>query len=179
MILMNPYFYLPQAARPNFRERLSAWSLQTHLGGVLSKCYAHLKEIRLFLSRKSLPKNANYLLLRRFKELASAGLPILIVNGKDRKSPAMKSKIGEFDYLAHVLKSSGRRGQIVVRTVEGADHSLSNRLGRLGAKEHAEQWLNARFPLTDRQGAVISTTHRNPGDSENGCACREQVLNCN
>jgi pimeloyl-ACP methyl ester carboxylesterase len=177
MILMNPYFYVPQAVRPSFREKLSAWSLQTRFGGVLSWCYALLKEVGLFLNKKSLPRNANHLLLRKFKEMASAGLPILILNNKNRNAAGLKSRTGEFDYLAHVLKLAGRRGEIVVRSVEGADHSLSNRVGRTGARQHAEQWLDTFFPQTDSEGTAASTTCRDPGES--GCAYRDQVLNCN
>lgn len=179
LILMNPYFHVPPAVRPNIREKLSAWSLKTRSGGMLSRFYALLKELRQFLRQKTLPKNANHGLLRRFKELASAGMPVLILNRKDRKAPGLKSRVGEFDYLGYVLESAGRKRQVVVRIVEGADHSLSNRLGRLGAKEHAEQWLKARFPLTERQDTIMRTSLRNPGDSQNDCRLREQVLNCN
>jgi hypothetical protein len=173
MILMNPYFHVPQAVRPNFRENLTAWSLRSRLGGAISGCFALLKEIRLFLNRKSLPKNANKLLIRRFKEVASAGLPILVLNNKDRR--ASSSRTGEFDYLAHILKSAGRKGRVAVELLEGADHSLSNRVGRMAARQHAEQWLHAFFPLTDRQDTVTSTSRRNPGDSQNSRTYREHV----
>lgn len=179
LILMNPYFFVPQAVRTSFREKLTVWSLQTRLGGMLGWCYALLKEIRLLLNRKSLPRNANHPLLRKFKELASAGLPTLILTNKDRNTPGLKSKTGEFDYLAHVLKLAGRRGEVVVRSVEGADHSLSNRAGRMGAKQNAEQWLQVCFPLQSSRGEAMSAPRRDSDGYRSGCAYPDQVLNCN
>lgn len=178
IILMNPYFHLPLAERPSYRKKLSAWSLRTRLGGVLSGCFALVKEIRLLLNRQPLPKNANQGLLRRFMELASAGLPTLILVNKDWKTPGMKSKTGEFDYLSHVLNLTRRKGCVVVTLVEGANHSLSNRAGRLGAKEHAEHWLESCFPVSDPANMALSGERPVLGGGKSACAYQEQVLNC-
>ncbi len=147
IVLMDPYFYLKQMVRPKVRDELSDWISRNRFGGHIRKMYGSLREFRLFLRRNAPPGNANFPLLNCWKRLASAGLPILIMNASSHDSYGDKSRMGEFDYIKYVLKLAGRRSQVAVRSIEGTDHSFANRLGREGVRQHAERWLNACFPL--------------------------------
>jgi pimeloyl-ACP methyl ester carboxylesterase len=149
LILMDAYFHLPRAIRPKLRQRLSDWALHSRVGGLMSNIYDILRNIRLFLRGNSPPPNANFPLLRIWKELASAGLPILLFKAPSRKAPGTKPRVGEFDYIAHILGLAGRKSQVVIQLIEGTDHSFANRLGRAVVRRHAEQWLNQHFPLAE------------------------------
>jgi hypothetical protein len=65
--------------------------------------------------------------------------------------------MGEFDYLKHVLKLAGRKSQVVVKTIEGTDHSFANRVGRAAVRQHSERWLNACFPLRPYAASAVNT----------------------
>lgn len=154
IVLMDPYFYLKQMLRPKVREELSDWISRNRFGGLIRKIYAFLREFRLFLRRNAPPGNANFPLLNCWKRLASAGLPILIMNAGDFNEN--KPRAGEFDYIKYVLKLAGRRSQVVVRSIEGTDHSFANRMGREGVRQHTERWLNACFPFRQHEESVVN-----------------------
>ncbi len=153
LILLDPYFHLPQAVRPKLRQRLSDWALQSRIGAVVSNIYDRIRDISLVLRGDALPGNANSSLLSCWKGLASTGLPILLLKAPGRKAPGTKPRVGEFDYLKHVLQIAGRKSQVVVELIETADHSFANRAGRASVRRHTERWLNDSFPLT-KQGEV-------------------------
>src|SRR5271170_6877044 len=75
LILMDPYFHVPQAVRPKMRRHLSDWALRSRLGRACSNVYDRLRNLRLSLRRNAPPGNANKSLLSRWKEVASTGLP--------------------------------------------------------------------------------------------------------
>lgn len=162
LILMEPYFHLPHTIGPKIRQQLNFWTLQSRLGGLLSKIYGLLKEIRLFLSANSAPGNANFLLLRNWKELASMGLPILILMVPGRATRGTKPKFGEFDYLKHVVDLAGRRSQVVISLVDGANHTFANREGRAAVLRHVEHWLNTCFPLLSMKKGLGTPHVPNP-----------------
>jgi hypothetical protein len=58
----------------------------------------------------------------------------------------VKSRIGEFDYLKHILKLAGRKSQVVVKLVDDANHSFANQTGRLAVRQLTEEWLKEYFP---------------------------------
>ena len=157
LVLMDPYFYLPQVVRPKVRDELSDWASRNKFGGFIRKIYGCLREIHIFLRRNAPPGNANFPLLNCWKQLASAGLPILFIKASGRDSHGNKSRMGEFDYLKYVLKLAGRKSQVVVKTIEGTDHSFANRVGRAAVRQHSERWLNNCFPLRQHEASAVGT----------------------
>jgi pimeloyl-ACP methyl ester carboxylesterase len=154
LVLLDPYFHVPQAIRPKVRQGLSDWALESKIGGAVSNIYDRVRDGFLTLRGNPLPRNANFGLLSRWKEVASAGLPILFLKAPARKAPGTKPRVGEFDYLKYVLVLAGRNSKVVVELIEGTDHSFANRLGRAAVRRHTERWLTSYFPL----GAEVAVT---------------------
>ena len=158
LILMDPYFHLPpKIKQQKIRRKLNTWSLRSSFGGFLSNVLDLLKEFRLFLYGNKLPANANVSLLRRWKELASTGLPILIIKAPGRKAHGLKAKVGEFNYLEYALGLAGSRSQAVAKLVEGSNHGFSNSLGRSAVMKLTVDWLNTRFPQTECRDSGTNT----------------------
>lgn len=155
LVLMDPYFHLPQTAQPEVRRRLHFWAMQSRFGGFLSRIFDVLKEISLFL-HGSVPNNTNFPLVRCWKALASTPLPILILKVPARKGLGTKPKVGEFDFLKYVLGLAGRKNQITVHLTEGANHSFANNLGRQAFLRHTQEWLSASFPLAENEKFAMS-----------------------
>jgi pimeloyl-ACP methyl ester carboxylesterase len=141
LVLLDPYFHVPQAIRPAVRRGLSDWAMRSKTGRILSNLYDRTKKIRLLVRRNAPPRNANLPLLNRWREVASTGLPILIIKAPSRKATGTGPRVGEFDYLKHVLNLAGRKSQVIVELVEGTDHSFANRMGRVGVQQYIEKWL--------------------------------------
>jgi pimeloyl-ACP methyl ester carboxylesterase len=156
LILLEPYFHLPPPVATKTREALSDWAASNRLGGILSNLLDLLKAIRLRLRRTELPGNANLPLLKRWKRLASAGLPILMLKVPGAKAVGAKPRRGGFDYLAYVLRFGGNRGRVDVKVIEGAGHSFADPAGRSAVRRYIESWMNEYFP----QGAVDPTLLR-------------------
>jgi pimeloyl-ACP methyl ester carboxylesterase len=132
LILMAPYFYLPQVVKSQSQQQ------------------AHLLP-----DEHDLPTNANLPLLRCWEDLSSRGLPILILNKPERKSAEMKARARTFDYLEYVVKLAASRNRIDLRLAEGSDHSFSNRSGRTAVRHHVEGWLDVSFPLADGVDSAV------------------------
>jgi pimeloyl-ACP methyl ester carboxylesterase len=156
LVLLDPYFHLNQAVRPKVRQELSVWARRSNVGKVLSNVYDRMRDLLLHLKRNALPKNANLPLLSRWKELASSGLPILLLKAPGLKAPGTKPRVGEFDYLKHILDLAGRKSLIVVQLIEGTDHSFANRLGRSAVREHTRNWLDTIFPLAETEKPAMT-----------------------
>jgi pimeloyl-ACP methyl ester carboxylesterase len=154
LILLDPPFHQPPPGRRKVKKALFYWSSRSRLGGVLSNAYDHFKNIRLRLRKNAPPENANVALLRRWRDVASARLPILLLNAPAPKASATKPRVGKFDYLQHILKLAGRRNLVDVRTVENANHSFSNPLGRAAVCQHVEEWMPVFFPFEDQGQAA-------------------------
>ena len=154
LILMAPYFHLPQIVRSKARQQLSLWALRSQVGGRFSNAFDKLKALRLKWRRAKVPQNANRPLLRAWKEVASTGLSILVAVAPDRKAAGVKPRLGEFDYIAHILGLAGEKGRVTVRSADGADHSFSNRLGRTAIQEIIGNWLSQNFPRHSQGPAV-------------------------
>jgi pimeloyl-ACP methyl ester carboxylesterase len=177
LVLIGPYFYLPQSKKPTkFQQRLNLWALKSGLGRLFHKSYEGLKRIRLFLRGSGLPATANFPLLRCWKILASTGLPVLILKGPDRKSPGMKPKPAEFDYLKYALRIAGRKSRVVVKVTEGATNAFANSVGRDAVRLYTEQWLNMCFPRSEREESPVSQLDQEPGGRESERENREQFL---
>ncbi|MGA7258730.1 MAG: alpha/beta fold hydrolase [Terracidiphilus sp.] len=151
LVLLDVSFHLSQAVRPKIRQKLSSWALNSRLGRFASEVYDRLRQIRLSLMGNRLPDNANVPLLRCWKNLASTGLPILILKAPARKALGVKPRVGKFDYMAHALRIAGGRSQVKVELTEGTDHSFANRLGRSAVQERVEDWLRYYFPIAQKQ----------------------------
>jgi pimeloyl-ACP methyl ester carboxylesterase len=168
MILMDPYFHLPVAKRPESREKLSDWARRSTLGRSLSDLYDRLRHLRLFLRGSALPGNANARLLGKWKELAATGFPILLFQASGIKAQGGKPRVGEFDYLDYVCKLAGRKSDLVLKSMEKADHSFANRTGREAVREEAENWLASHFPLTDPDAHAKTNLNPDARDRRSG-----------
>jgi hypothetical protein len=169
LILLDPYFHLPQAKRPRVREELSDWARRSRVGRLLSNVYDRLKKARLAASGSALPANANADLLAQWKQVATAGLPILLLRSPGIKAQGDKPRVGEFDYIDHVLKLAGRKSRVLAEFVDGADHSFANRVGRQAVQAHIQQWLGTHFGLQDQsrspRGVAASRAANNQNES--------------
>jgi len=149
LILLDTYFHLPQASRPRVRQELSDWARRSRVGRFLSNSYDRARNLRLILRGKALPANTNIQLLDCWKQVASAGLPILLLQAPGIKAQGSKPRVGQFDYVEHILKLSGRKSRVSVEFVESADHSFANREGRAAVQSHIAAWLVSHFLLKD------------------------------
>jgi pimeloyl-ACP methyl ester carboxylesterase len=156
LVLMDPYFHLPQAVRPKLRQALSDWALHSTMGRTASNVYDQLRELYCRIRGSRPPSNANFALLRCWKKVASTGLPILLLKAPARKASGTKPRAGEFDYLNHVLRLAGRRSQVNVTFVDGTDHSFANKVGRNAIRQHTENWLKAYFPNAGQIDPLVS-----------------------
>jgi pimeloyl-ACP methyl ester carboxylesterase len=155
LALLDPYFHLSQGGS-KLRAGLSDWAWRSRLGGSISTVYHWLKHVHLFLRWRKPPSNANLPLLRRWKQLGSSGLPILVMKAPALKARGSQPRLGEFDYLNYVQARSGRASRIVVKYIEGTNHSFADRLGRIAVRQHTERWLRSCFPLMERQASALN-----------------------
>jgi pimeloyl-ACP methyl ester carboxylesterase len=142
LVLMDPYFHLPIPPPSCIWQKLTGRISRTSLGRLISKGHDRFTDLRLYLRRNPMPENANFPLLRCWKLVGSTGLPILLL-----KAPATKPRGEEFDYLKYILEQAGSNSRVVVKVVEGAGHTFSNRVGRAGVQQVVESWLNFYLPL--------------------------------
>lgn len=155
LVLMEPYFHLLPPVPTKTREALSDWASSNRLGGILSNFFDRLKELRLRLRRSELPSNANFPLLKRWSSLASAGSPILVLKAPAAKASGGKPRLGEFDYLGHVVRVAGSRGRVDLQVIDGAGHSFADPVGRLAVRRYTENWLGQYFPVADAEPALL------------------------
>jgi pimeloyl-ACP methyl ester carboxylesterase len=146
LILLDPYFHLPQAKRPRVREELSAWARRSRIGRLLSNSYDSVRNLHLQLRGNGLPGNANSQLLTCWKRVAGAGVPILLLKAPGIKAHGAKPRLGEFDYIDYVVKLAGHKSQVSVEFIECADHSFANREGREAVQRQIERWLVLHVP---------------------------------
>lgn len=149
LILLDPYFHLPRATRPRVRQELSSWARRSSIGGFLSDSYDRARNLRLSLRGNAPPANANVQLLARWKQIATAGLPILVLKAPGIKAQGARPRVGEFDYMAHILRLAGRNRRVSLEFLSCADHSFANREGRQAVEGHITDWLLTHFPLAD------------------------------
>jgi pimeloyl-ACP methyl ester carboxylesterase len=146
LVLMDPYFRRMQPVKQAMRQQRNEGMLHSSRRPS-SNIHDPLKEIRLFLAGTVPPENANHPRLRRWKEVASTGLPILILKASNGKAQSIKPGIDELDYFEYVLGLAGRRSRVVIKVLDCVDRSFASRMGRATVRQRTEQWLNACFPL--------------------------------
>lgn len=143
LVLMDPYFNMQRLDAPKYRQQLNLWSRRSRIGGALSRVFDLLKQARRTLKREGLPANANLKLLRCWKEVVHGGVPALILRAPSRGSAGLKPRTGEFDYLEYILARAGQHSRVSVEVVEGANHSFSNRQGRIAIPELIDKWMGS------------------------------------
>jgi|HubBroStandDraft_5_1064220.scaffolds.fasta_scaffold18210_3 alpha-beta hydrolase superfamily lysophospholipase len=170
LVLMDPYFHLKQAVRPKVRQKLSDWALHSSTGRFASNVYDQLRKFYRGLRGAKPPANANFPLLKCWKDVATTGLPILLLKAPARKATGTKPRAGEFDYLQHVLKLAGRRSQVTVKFVDGTDHSFANKAGRSAIRQHTENWLKSCFPMAGQIDRLTNPLRRENSANEMSAA---------
>lgn len=162
LVLMDPYFHLPLKRRSKTWEKLTGRFSRSSMGLSIESLYCRLKAYWLLLAGNVLPSNANLPLLNCWKDVTSTGLPVILF-----KAHGFRQR-GDFDYIHHVLKLSGKRSKILVKVVEEAGHTFSNRKGRRAVREHVESWLNATFPQSrlGESAGCLSTSNCHDNSSE-------------
>jgi len=178
LVLTDPYFFLP-SERTRIREELSRWSSWSRIGAMVSNIYYCLKYIRLLVRRNRPPRNANLALLRCWNQLASSGMPMLVMKAPSLKSHGIKPRMGEFDYLGYLEGLSGRGSRVVIKFVEGTDHSFAGAVGRAAIRQHTEQWLNASFGTESGDRGLESCPAPVRSGRSDRCAEVPQVLHLN
>jgi alpha-beta hydrolase superfamily lysophospholipase len=167
LILLDPYFHLPQAKRSRAREVLSDWARRSKVGRLLSNGYDRARNLAMSVRGSTLPGNANTQLIARWKQLATTGLPILLLQAPGIKAQGSKPRVGEFDYIEYVVNLASRKSRVAVEFVEGADHSFANREGRQAVQQHMEDWLVLHFPLAGANLTGKGIQSVRAGDSQN------------
>jgi pimeloyl-ACP methyl ester carboxylesterase len=158
LVLMDPYFHLPLPPRSWLWQKLTGRISRTVLGRVVSTGYDRFTDLRLYLRRNRMPLNANVALLKCWKTVAAAGLPILLL-----RAPTTKPRGEEFDYVRYILQQAGSNSRVTVKVVEGAGHTFSNHAGRSGVREVTEDWLSIHFPLPGNED-YANSFHREAAD---------------
>ncbi len=160
IVLLDPYFHVQQeSAVQNVLVRSQLRIVREIVGdrpepsilreaavkllSCIRNIYHRLEHIRRFVRRKRLPSAANLPLIRCWSQLATSGLPMLVLG-----SPLSTPKPGEFDYVRDLQPLSDRNCRISVRLIERATHSFSERHSKEAVLKYAEQWLSASFSPT-------------------------------
>ncbi len=147
LILMDPYFHLPQMIRPTVRRKLSEWARSSGIGEAASDIYDRWSDLLLRFRGERPPENANLRLLTCWKQVATTGMPILLLKAPGLKAAGTKPRSGQFDYLKHVMKLAGDKSRVTIELIEGTDHSFANRAGRAAVRKQIGNWLKRYFPL--------------------------------
>ena len=166
LVLIDPYFHLPLGRPSKIWEKLTGRISRSSLGREIESFGNRFKAYWARLAGNRPPGNANFALLNCWKDVASAGLPIILF----KASPGFKQR-GEFDFTNHILKMAGRRGKVVHKVIEGAGHTFSDRVGRYAVREHVENWLAGNFAScgleqSARRGS-LSDDHDGRNDNSN------------
>jgi pimeloyl-ACP methyl ester carboxylesterase len=144
IVLLEPYFFREEPKRAEIRNKMSFWVTRNKLAGQLGIIYGHLKKLNRMCRADSLPGNANLPLIGCWSNLASAGFPMLILNVR-----GPRLSVGEFDYLGYLQRLSGPAARLVIKFVDGANHSFADDVGRMAVRRHCEQWLDDCFPSVE------------------------------
>jgi pimeloyl-ACP methyl ester carboxylesterase len=142
VVVLDPYFFREEDERPAIRKGLSHLVTRNKVAGQLSKVYGGVKKVSMLVKGNKLPNNANMPLLRCWNQVASAGVPILVLYTQQARPRA-----GEFDYFRYLQSLPGGAGRMVLQFIEGANHSFADDAGREAVRRFTEEWLEASFWL--------------------------------
>lgn len=168
LVLMDPLFNLPEAARSNRREQFATFVSQHSLSRMIRKAYHRILATCLLLRSKQLPRNSNFPLLKRWNELNSAGLPMLVLESR-------RVRGGEFDYVRYNLERSDYKSRVSVKLIEGAYHTFTDDMGRAAVRQHTEIWLKTYFPLMKKKevSAISVSAQARQKKQKESCLRRE------
>jgi pimeloyl-ACP methyl ester carboxylesterase len=155
LILMDPYFHLPQMIRPTARRKLSEWARSSKIGAMASDIYDRLSDLLLLVRGQRPPGNANFRLLSCWKRVTTTGAPVLLLKAPGLKASGTKARRGQFDYLNHVIKLAGNKNRVTIKLIEGTDHSFANRTGRAAVRKQIGSWLESYFPLDGSKESAL------------------------
>jgi pimeloyl-ACP methyl ester carboxylesterase len=177
LIVMGPYFHLPQSIKlvPKAIEP----SNQAALLGSVANASSQTGDSRqrgLAAVSDDLPDNANFPLLRSWEKTASAGVPILVLKGPDRKPAATKARPADFDYFEYILKLAGPRSRVILKVADGANQAFANLAGRTAVRHEAETWLTTYFPLNSGKDSGLDHLHTLSANSDIEVESSEQCL---
>ncbi len=176
LILMDPYFHLPQMIRPTVRRKLSEWARSSKIGGVVSDIYDRGSDLLLHVRGERPPGNANFRLLNCWKQVTTTGMPVLMLKAPGLKAAGTKPRRGQFDYLTHVMKLAGNKNQVTIKLIEGTDHSFANRTGRAAVRHQIGSWLERYFPLAgSEENAQNSISAQRARDNQSNCLKTQRV----
>ena len=145
---------------------VSGWARRSKIGGLLSNFYDRLKKVSMKMHGGGPPGNANMQLLAQWKQVATAGTPVLLLKAPGIKAQGAKPRVGEFDYIDFVVKLAGRKNRVSAEFVEGADHSFANFTGREAVQMHIANWLTEHFPQKAFETKTKVVMHSNDGSSD-------------
>ncbi len=137
LILLDPYFNTTRRVTKMY-PGLVLRMRDTNLGMAVRHMYDLVREFSRTVRQDRLPQSANRPLLSKWKQIASDGLPILIL-----RSPGFLPAPGVFDYLQYAIRSAGTGTRISVVLIPGADHSFATSSARQSVRDYAEQWLRS------------------------------------
>jgi len=147
LIITDPYFNAANMLTPKLSPGMVDWARRSKVGEVLRAIYVRIREARKKQDNGALPGNANVRLVTHWKKIVSSGLPILVFkSGEPAALGSAKLRAGSFDYLEHITSFAGPRSRLSITTIEGTNHSFSDRVGRAAIREQAQAWLNENFP---------------------------------
>jgi pimeloyl-ACP methyl ester carboxylesterase len=176
LILMDPYFHLPQMIRPTLRRKLSEWARSSRIGGAASDVYDRCSDLLLLAYGDRPPGNANFRLLSCWKEVTTKGMPVLMLKAPGLKTVGTKPRLGQFDYLKHVMKLAGNKNQVTIKLIEGTDHSFANRAGRAAVQQQIGSWLERYFPFAgSEQNARSAIPPSRARDDQSDCVKPQRV----
>jgi pimeloyl-ACP methyl ester carboxylesterase len=158
LILIEPYFHLAQEAKPSMRQKFRVWAQRNQMGGMLYVLFNLAKHVPRILGKRVLPANANVPLLNSWKRVSSRGIPILLLKAPTRGAQGDVTRIAGFDYLQHVMDTTCSASRVELRVAEEANHSFSNRAGRLAVRNVLNEWLNQYLPLRGPTGEAESAS---------------------
>jgi alpha-beta hydrolase superfamily lysophospholipase len=173
LVLLDPYFYLPQEKPPPTRRGWSGWASWSLIRSRVSEVYGQFNRLRFLGRRNAPPEDANLPLIAYWKELTSADLPILLLHAAGVTPDRSIRNLGEVDYLKHILESAVHNGRVAIELVGGTDHSFANRQGKAGVRQQTEDWLRDHFPLDTEEKAhpVTSSTQDETEKRSDGEGC--------
>jgi pimeloyl-ACP methyl ester carboxylesterase len=145
LVLLDPYMTLSRGLTVTLRPGLVLWIRRSRAGAILRATYDRVHALKTILRKGDLPPNTNFDVMKRFKEIVSRGIPILILKAPET-AISSAGKADSFDYFEYIRSFAVRSDQVSIRTIEDTDHSFSNHAGQLAVRRYTETWLSEHFP---------------------------------
>lgn len=164
LILIHPYFNVPNVMAPRVRPSLTKWLRHTRTGTFCRGLYNFFNEGGYLPFTRTLPCNANDRLVQKCIMVASKLTPILVINSLDHDGTSQTPpKRRKFDYLCYIADSAGTRARITVKTINGADHSFASSIACEVGIQHIARWLLEFFgEMPSMESVEIKTKQTQP-----------------